>query len=90
MRDDTSSLLSQPTSLLENVSFWFDSTPGGYIPFPSNILPNAPRLRSIHFGDIRISWDSAIFKHGSLIDLRLMDEDDKGEDENKYSDDRRP
>jgi hypothetical protein len=68
------SFLSQPTPLLENLSLSGPTSYGNKISFPLDTLSDAPRLRSIDFNWLNFSWESAIFKHENLTDLRLSND----------------
>lgn len=69
-----SSSLSQPATLLEDISL---SGATHLIPlhdqslFTTDALTDAPRLRSVSFDCLNVSWESAVFRHRNLTRLRL-------------------
>lgn len=69
-----SSSLSQPATLLEDISL---SGAAHLMPlrnqslFTTDALTDAPRLRSVSFYRLNVSWESAVFRHRNLTCLRL-------------------
>lgn len=69
-----SSSLSQPATLLEDISLSDAAHLMSYRSqslFTTDALADAPRLRSVRFDRLNVSWESAVFRHRNLAHLRL-------------------